>query len=174
VAIQNGRSVARFDGTNDTIANAGFAGDTSYTVFLVVKKQTAPGGVSKAALRLAGGAFLFTNSANHATQYVWFSNEAAGAQLVGGNANNWEILVLRINSAASMDVYAHGGTPVNFDPADAVTTGTLMTLGDDGGDFGDYDIGACVRWDSALASTSLNAVGAYLGETWNISWTAVS
>lgn len=178
-AVLNG--VARFDGTNDILAASGFSADASLTLFVVAKKASAPGASSKTVLGLGDDAQWFTHTGWDATHYLYYANEAVDATVLGGTATNWNAMALRFNSTASLDAYANGGTPTNLNPENgafgvAYDVSTVMALGAAPAlaNFGDYDIGECLRYSDPLAATDMNAVGYYLASKWGLTWTEVS
>jgi hypothetical protein len=178
----NSLPCVRFDGSNDSLSKTGLSGDTSFTVFIVAKKQTA--------VDTANRALWGTNSATalcqlfcssddgSATDYLYYANQAVGITVCTGAAASWNIMVVRVNSAASLDVFASGGTPTNLNPNDAVTTDTARVLGafnnNGTSNQGDFDVYGYLEWDSALSAANMNLVGAYLAGKTAITWTAVS
>lgn len=174
--IQAGKSVARFDGTNDTLAAVGITADVSFTVLIVALKRSVPISVNKALWTAASSATLYTNSALDATHYLWASNQAGGVAVMPGTAASWGIQVIRVNSASSLDAYANGGTATNFDPNNTITTATVTRLGSNTtpANFGDFDVAEVLRYDSALSATDLNRIGPYLDTKWGITWTTAT
>jgi hypothetical protein len=174
--IQNGLSVARFDGSDDLLRNlTGITADASQTVFLVARKNSAPAAATKAALSITLTAFLFTNTAV-GTGYCYGQNEAAGNVAIGGTPANWNIIALKYTSAASLSVYINGGAATTFDPHDSYATGTDFWFGAklDGSADGDYDIGRALVYSAALADADMNTVFSGLGALWGITVTPVS
>jgi hypothetical protein len=176
VGIINSQSVARFDGTNDRLTNTSMAADTSFTVFLVAQKRSAPDATNRPLFGVTDGASgdaqLYTKSTDgHGAGYGWYS----GLTTIGGTAANVSIIALRITSAASLDIYPNGGAPVNLNPADLVTTGTQYEYGSSqaGANFGDFDIAEVAAWDSALSSTDMNSAGPYFAAKWAATWTPI-
>jgi hypothetical protein len=177
-AVQNSLSVAEFNGTDSTLAaSASILADAARTFILVLQKNGAVGAGSKTAWSLHANAQFYTNSATHATGWNFFSG-TGGAEItnVVPTATNWNIAVLRLNSAASLDIFANGGTATNTNPHDDISTATAMSVGTvvGGTQDVDIDVGEILVYDSALATADLNTVGSYLGTKWNITWTAVA
>lgn len=171
-ATINSRAVGRFDGTNDQLT-ATVAADTSATYFVVTQKRSAPTASSRTVMAL--GSQLHTNSGPSATAWLWFSNQAAGTVVVGGTAANLSAIVLRVNSASSLDYWVGGGASANMDPADDVTTATSLRVGSAGGsNFGDYDVCEIIRYDSALSLAAINQLGRYLSGKWGAAWATAS
>jgi hypothetical protein len=178
----NSLPCVRFDGSNDSLSKTGLSGDTSWTAFIIAKKQTAVG--------TANTSLFGTNSATalcqlfcssddgSATDYLYYANSGGTITVCTGAAASWNIMVLRVNSAASLDVFASGGTPTNLNPNDAVTTDTARVLGafnnNGTSNQGDFDVYGYLEWDSALSAADMNLVGNYLSAKTGITWSAVS
>lgn len=176
--IQNSLSVARFDGTNDTLANAAISADASHTWIAVGVKRSAASGGTRNLMAFGAGtnAQLFANSAVDATKWCYFANGGGASVVIGGTVTSWTALVLKTNSAASLDAFANGGAAVNFDPNDEITTGTSVSLGSIStpAQFGDVDFGELLHYDTALSIASLNQIGVGMAAKWSFTWNTAS
>ena len=163
--MKNGLSVARFV-PNAYLRNTSMAAQAACTIFIVLVKRSAPSGTNHSPFGIGSAqtSQVFTNSGSSATAYCYYSTQAAGVQVLGGTAATWGIMVLRVNSAASLDFYQSGGTPTNFNPSDGITTATSYNYGFNGvGSHGDFDIGEAIAYDSALSAADMNLIGDWLG-----------
>jgi hypothetical protein len=170
VNIQNGQSVARFDGTNDVLKNASITASATQTLFSVLVKRTAPGATGSSAIVMTGTYPAFTDSDDSATDWVYFRNAALGnVAITGATATSWGILTHAYASAASLEIFYNGTSAVTLDPHDAVTTATLFQLGFDTGVPANVDIGECLLYTgAALSAANRLAVERYLGSKWGI------
>jgi hypothetical protein len=171
-AIQNGQSVGRVDGSNDRLqAIGGISADTSQTIFIVARKRSAASST---------GMYFWFETAN-ASIYVDTDNSpgfhyANTPTALGGTVNNWNIVCLKVTSAASLTAYINGGAGTTLDPHDDVTTATDLYLGasDGGAAPGDWDFGRVLIYSGALSDTDNDYITSGLGTLWNISTTTVS
>jgi len=182
-AIQNGLSVARFDGTNDELSVTGLTAPSSGWTWLgVFVKVGALSAATDTVVSLADAAAriqLFTDTDDHATGMNYYQNDAAGVTTnVATGPMTWGTKVMRANSISSLDIYTGGGTPVNLNPDNNVlTTQTVIGLGhnqNDNTNYGDYDIGEVLLYNVALSATDMNTLGNYLAAKWNVPWTTVT
>lgn len=164
--VQNGLPALVFDGVADFM-NSTIGADTSRTIFVVTEGLDVG----------FGGRFfgLDSNSASvfdNTGVYAYYATQASGIGAIGGNSLNPAIIVLKVSSAASLTTYIDGVLGSTFDPADVVTTGTILTIGarDSSGTFPEhchtYEV---VVYDSALSDANINLVNSYLSGRWNIS-----
>jgi hypothetical protein len=173
--IINGRSVARFDNVDDWLANTSMLADTSWTIFIVAQKRSAPSAGIDSLFAVGNSQqAVISTWTTVGTGYFWGKNEAATNQHIGGTPANVNCIALRINSAASLDFFINGGTPTNLDPLSDVTTSTTFWYGFDNAQYGDYDIGEVVIYDTPLNKTNMNTIGSYLASKWGFTWTNLS
>jgi hypothetical protein len=168
-AIINGLSVARFDNVDDYLG-ATITADTSWTLFILAQKRAVGLGTdtlfglnSFSRLTVLGSGTAYTYSGNSTNANVALSSTVTAVN----------VIVLRINSAASLDAYVNGGASTSFDPNDQITTQTGWKIGTDVSllQFGDYDVGEIIAYDTALSVTDLDSVGQYLANKWGFTWT---
>lgn len=172
----NSLPCVRFDGTDDILTTTGLATDSSLTAFLVVKKRSAPSASSMTAWSGNTTSQFYADSREDAAKYNYYGAGGAVAHLEG-TSTSWTIVVIRENSAASMDFYFNGGTAVNINPDDdGIPATTARSIGAlyPTGNFGDYDYYAYIEYDSALSAANTNLIGNYLSAKTAITWTAVS
>jgi hypothetical protein len=124
---------------------------------------------------MSGNAQLTANTAFSATNWVYFTTQAGGSINLG-TAAAWRIMVIRCNSASSLDLYADGGTATNCDPNDLVTSSTTLALGGSGADTNaaDVDYGMVLRYDSALVAADINTLGSGLASLFATTWTTAT
>lgn len=171
-AIQNGKSVARFDGVNDQLANTAMSTDTSRTIIIASKKRSAAGASQTLFSSSASTAALFVSS-TYAGGWAYYSGDPAGPGVIpfGGVPTTANVIVLRVNSAASMDGIAlDTGQVINFDPNSDITTTTTFLYGvyGGGGQWMDADLYEVIIVNRALTDAEINQVGQYLAGKWGI------
>jgi hypothetical protein len=178
--IQNGLSVARFDGSNDYLTNVtAITADASQTIFIVAKKRGAISSTTHKLLCMTATMQVFTDSDDVSpTGYNYFGNDGGVAVFaIGGVPTDWNILAFKYTSAADLKVYINGGAAALSDnPQNDYATATNITLGayTDGSGNGDFDIGRVLVYSGALSTTDLDYIFSGLGTIWNISVTATS
>jgi hypothetical protein len=179
VNIQNGLSVARFDGTNDTLVTAAFtAPTTGWTLFFVGAATTLDTSLRVLiSLGIEGTVLIHTDTDTHATAFNYYSNGAGGITAnVLPSAASMNVRAVRANSTASADFYNGGGTPANLDPLNTIlTTATTICLGANtaSASFAIGDIGEVVFYDSALTAAQMNSLGSYFATKWGLTWTPI-
>lgn len=167
-AIRNGRSVLRFDATNDLITGSASA-TAAATVFVVAIERSAATATNRTVWSAAASSQLFTGTGLVASgKYGYFSNEAAASVDTGFTPAAWSVVSLKFVSAASATFYYNGASPQTFDPANGFSTSTTRALGAavGGGNPGDYDIGEVLEYNTALGDTDRNTIEAYLRAKW--------
>jgi hypothetical protein len=171
-AIQNSLSVARLDGSNDRFqAVGGISADTSQTIFIVARKRSAASSTGMYFWFETASASIYVDTDN-SPGFTYASAQTA----LGGTVNNWNIVCLKVTSAASLTAYINGGAGTTLDPHDDVTTATDLYLGasDGGAAPGDWDFGRVLIYSGALSDTDNDYITSGLGTLWNISTTTVS
>lgn len=157
-------SFSSFTGTVDS--------DLSVTVFVVLKKRTAPTASGATALAFSDNAAKFGTDTDYSTGYSWYATEAIGRVDLGGVATDWNIVAIRINSAASLDFYINGGTPISFNPWNELGA-TSWRLGGSGGGGADCDYAEVIWTNDAASQTDLNLIGNYLADKYALTWTDI-
>lgn len=168
LGVKNGRSVVRFDGTDDILSTAtGFLdGAVDLTVFLVSRMRSA--GVSGRTLAdgTGGGSnwLLGTFGGNATSFYDGNFHESSG----NAGSTNWFLNVARRDSTAS-NLFTNG----------AANTGATTTPGSgpNGFAFGnrgdeteprDADVAEVVAYSRALTTSERQAVESYLNSKWGV------
>jgi len=183
VGILNGQSVARFDGTNDTLksAAAAFSLGPGITAFLVATQTTAPG--SRYVIGGDGDHMLITNGANN--QIVWGGSQNVGYSLIQSAnflATTTGIIVGTYNTAlaSGSEVTAwRNGTVFPTVTSSAENTGNVLmtqfaagaTVA--GGSFWNGDIAETLIYNAVLTNSQINTVANYLVAKYALSWTAI-
>lgn len=160
--ILNSLPVVRFDGVDDSFT-ATLAADTSRTIFVIAKQDTAIN--SRAVFDIGTGAARLENFSG---AWFWELNQAGGAPSFGGTPTNWTTVTLRVNSASSLDAYLDAGSAQNFDPHDSVTTATGWTVGSGVSATFPWngDIAEIVVYDTALSDADRGDVYTALFNKW--------
>jgi hypothetical protein len=167
VNIQNGKSVSRYDGTNDVLQSADITDISTPTLFVVVKHATGTPPGQQGILGDPSDALqLYVHSTGFWAYYA--GTEQATAIDVNTNAH---ILVGKFNGAGSV-LYVDGSVGSTANPgAGALTTG--IRVGANSSNFLNGDICEVVVYNSVLSSTNINLVGNHLASKWGTTWTTV-
>lgn len=173
LGIVNGKPVVRFDGTDDTLVSTIVAA-AAQTVVLVTKKRSAVSVATRSIFSFNGVSVLATDSDVDATGFWWFANQAAGSTIIGGDAAQWNIITISFASTASCVIRLNGGAGVAFDPIDTYAGITDFNLATNGLQYIDSDIAEAHQYDPNLSLSELNAVGAFLGARYGVTWTAAT
>jgi hypothetical protein len=169
-SIQNGKSVARLDGTDDHLAFSVSAGAAKHW-FLVARKRSAPN-TSPAYLWQHDGAEsqVGTDSDFSAAGAWYWAPQALDVVTDVGVANVQvtHLLELKFASAASLIIYANSTQTASIDPDNGYATNTTCTLGDRvaGSRAADYDIMEVLMFASALSDADRALVESYLNTKW--------
>jgi hypothetical protein len=168
--IQNGRSVARFDGSDDLLTIT-IPADLSCSLFLVAKKNSAASTTGKAVANFGTGdsATLYVKSSD-GSGWLWYAAEGSAVAVFGGTPTGWTLLQLDFTSADSATPNINGVAGSAFDPNAAYGEATAMALGGtvSVGLNGDYDIGEAWLFGSVLSGANATALRAALNTKWSI------
>lgn len=166
--IQNGLSVARFDGVDDQMNGvSALAARATATYFLVCGKRSAIGG-NNGPVSFAGAvnSGLWSNVAIP-TNWAYAKNGAGAGVDTGITGAVWHVICVKVVSSASLIIYGDGTQTASLDPDNNVTSSTDFYLGVlVGVNYCDVDFGAALIYDSALGDTDRNNVEAYLKTQW--------
>ncbi len=165
LAIQNGRAVVRFDGTNDSLATAAITIAQPLTIFVV---GAAP--VHTAINQL----FIYREGSNPVI-YRRTSDDCyacyAGNECSDGVADTLFHSLNCVFSGAS-SVFRNNGSPATLTPTNPGTGGytTGVCIGGDSlsGQCLNGDIAEILVYDSALSTANRQSVETWLNERWNI------
>lgn len=161
VAIQNGRSVARFDGSNDILTSAAITVAQPMTIL-----------IAGALASTAGATRRFTD-ANTGRCIIGSSNVGPVWNLFAGSSQNtattsdtsWHAHDVVINGAASN--WRLDGTSIGTMNAGANSLSTTIFLGrDNAAQFDALDYGELLIYDSALSAGNRAALDTYLKSRW--------
>lgn len=178
VGIFNGLPVVRFDGVNDNLF-ASLTEDVTITVFVVLKKRTAP------AATTVQRAFSLTNwdnagtdllmgarSDEDATGFMYYPNTASYLPLaLGGNSQTTQIVAWRGLDNTNLEYFLEGFRKGVLDPADTVGTsinGLAVGASSAGAEAGDWDVGEVIVYNVNLTDLQMGDVSAYLGLKWGV------
>ena len=174
-AIIGGRSVLRFDGTDDFMT-ATIPALAAQTVGRVVQKRSAPAAAIQSAL--SWGAItstLETTSTLDAAAYLWSTNQAAGQSFITGSvAANANIVALIFTSLAALSAYVNSAAAAAaLDPSDGYASATSLILGAAASATqpGDYDIAEVVLFSRALNITERRQLNLYGSAKYSIAVT---
>lgn len=171
-AIQGGKDVLRFDGSNDRLTGINYELNSSYTIFSVIERKAAgaalPIGNSisgEADGAYPGGYWLTNNSLltrDGAQGAITFtSNSTSGFKLMNVARNGSTSLSLRINGVLNETKTSGIGS------VDA-TQGLVNHVGSRNGDYHNGDIAEIIIYNSALNDTDRQSVETYLINKWGI------
>ncbi len=176
VNIQNGKSVARFDGVNDILSAADATSielDTNSTVFVVYNPDS------------AGTFGLLTkgDGANPASYYLSTLSGAVEldrpfieAGLFGANVGSTttRILTTRVSSTSVSHYLEGADAGIDTLPV-GTATNTVLYIGAiaPGSTHLDGDISEILIYNTALTDAQINAVGQYLATKWGKTWNTV-
>jgi hypothetical protein len=159
--IQNGLPVVRFDGSDDQL-DAPISADATVTLFIVAFKRTAAGGSAKVLVSFGGSWVIYTNTGDGAGWLIY----DGFVRSLGSTPTTATLLGAVFNSTASYDPYVNGVVGTNFNPDDGYSTQTELRIGGWDSQWGDYDIGEIILYNSALSSTDREKVENYLMLKW--------
>lgn len=162
-AIQNGNSVGRFDGTDDTIAATLAAAIATPYTFLMVVKQTSVD-VSKRVLQL--GSVLQYN-AGGVNQLQWTGG--AADLFVGGFSPGSFGLAAFIIDGTNSKAWAFGGSDTGSGGTSTLSSVTVSPASSPM----NSDMAELVIFDTTLSNADLNKWGQYLADEWGVSWTNI-
>jgi hypothetical protein len=168
--ILNGKPVVRFDGVDDYMPFSNWVARTSRTVFIVVKRATAGSG-NRYLLQFGSTSALLYSPGN--SSWVWSTNQAGSDASIGTVTNtNWNLIVLRLQSASSMQAFLNNGASgaTTFDPQDGVTTNSSLQIGNTGTNAPDVDVAELISFSGALSDPDMVTVRDYLGAKYGLGW----
>jgi hypothetical protein len=170
--IQNGKSVARFDGTDDHLAFSVPAG-AAKTWFFVARKRSAPGTAPLYLWQHEGAeSQIATDSDLIAAGYYYWAPQALDVVTDIGVASVQvtSLIGLKFVSTASMIIYANGTQTASIDPDNGYATNTTCTIGDRvaGSRAIDADVMEILMFASALSDTNRALVESYLNTKWSV------
>lgn len=157
-AIQNGRSILRFDGTNDILADATLNQSQPNTWFIVAKHATTAnrhffdGATTRQLLGVDGASHwtIFAGSVVSGTTVVDANFHQHSAVYNGASSGHWV-------DAAADPASANAGANAHV---------SLIVGKENGGAFLGCDIAEMLLYGSALGTTSRQTVEAYLKSKW--------
>ena len=166
-AIQNGKSVARFDGSNDFMVHGMTTTSGSFSIFAVTKElgvQSSYRGIVAVGIDSDSGSMLLSKA--QSTWGTYSSSSAASPSTSAAGTSAFRLLCMIDNGAAGgffyMDAAANGTWAGN-------TRGqTLPHVGGSAGQYTYSDIAEILVFPSALSDTNRQQVERYLGEKWGI------
>lgn len=177
---KNGLPVIRFDGANDILTGNLPSLAAAQTLFLAIKKNSTPvlgGGDNCPWSWDSTGPSAFLDIQNGFTNWYYRHDSVGGLpQFPTVTVTDWNILVVRFNSASSCNLWAGGGAAgtggsgAGFDPYDDYDNVVAVGLGGMKPASMQIDIDVAeVRWfSSALSLADLNAVKNDLATKWAI------
>jgi hypothetical protein len=174
--IQNGLSVARFDGSDDYLTNAtAIDADASQTLYVVLQKRAAPNSTVRTMFAYAVAASIVTDT-DIGAGYVYVQNSTPAQVDVGGTATNWSIITLKYTDLSNLSVYVNGGAPTAMNPADNYATSTAFFVGANqaAANDSDIDVGRILLYSAVHTTEQMDTVLSGLGALWGISVTATS
>lgn len=164
-AIQNGLSVARWDGINDALASAATTIGQPFTVFMVYRSSY-DGLVRWGLTGVNCGSYSATSGGAY-TGY-W----AGGTAIFPTGLTSTFGASVGLYNGASSRGWRHGGTSADGDiGSNGLASASVFTLGS-ANFYGDY--GECIIYSGAKSVAEINRVGNSLATKWGVSWADVS
>ena len=171
--IQNGLSVARFDGTNDKLTSINTLGPLAqpHTIFVVT--MITSGAASQFHV-------LDSSDGNRAAIHTPNTFQAAlfaGSTITGtGSVRDSTARVwTTITNGASSKLYLNGGTANATGNAGSQSFGIpIVGYGNGGGNLWPGDVHEILIYSGALSLSDINEIGNYLGTKWGITWTTAT
>lgn len=184
--ILNGRSVVRFDGTNDWLY---FATTTTgdYTVFAVATKGAASD--RSVVTETSNTNFLpirrkISTDGSGNRRHLYRNNAGVLGNITNGAwaTNATKVMVARVSGTGMTLRDGGGATVATATAATGALTSTHTTIGAEmdglgslgGAGFWQGDIAEVVAYDSGLSLADIDRVGTYLAAKWGTTWTAAS
>lgn len=188
-AIQNELSVARFDGTNDSLATAAFSfalGDR--TLFIVAKEAVSVVNAGLLVFKPAtGNDYNQTTAVGYATgespnclDIAGSTNTTYRLQVAGDKPLTWGILAERKSTGGTGSAYVGGGaagaTDASYTEFGTAVSGVILgarwlaSLST----YLNGDIAEVIVCDSELSVADSNRVGRYLAAKWGLDWSEIS
>ncbi len=176
--IQNGHSVARFDGTNDRLFKDPLVATISQplTYFLVFKLNAAYVAPGASILDGHGGRVQMVGNSAGDNKWAVFAGGTPRSSSVTYDTSS-HIIQLTTNAASTtMRIGGGADTLSGLSPGtnglDAVVLATDSIAGGSGFVSMDYD--EVLVYNSALSVANMNAVGNYLAAKWGLTWTTAT
>jgi hypothetical protein len=164
--IVNGYPVARFDGISDEMLLD--VGDFSTATFYIVAKRM--GATTNGRLLETGS--LITASlfgAGDGTYQYYIRDGAPFIGYPGGTVGDWSIVVLKHISHTSIAGYVNGVLGDTWPvPNNSVNRTYIRLCSSSAGDFGQFDVAAVLRYDSAHDDTTREAIETILADKFSI------
>jgi hypothetical protein len=152
---QNGRSLARFNGTSQNIGIAGWAQAQPVTLICAAK------GTTGTSASLVGGTGLRID------HYGNVQMAATTGVTIKAADSSQHVFAVIFNGASSKG-WVDGGAGTTGNPGTSGITVGAFNLG--GSDFEPCDHDEVLMYDSALSLANINAAAAYLNTKWALSW----
>jgi hypothetical protein len=167
--VVNGFPVVRFDGVNDKLQTASFPLAQPLTIFAVFRhsslattNKTVFDGLTNLSAMLSG----------QVTGPQWIA--FAGTNLFDGTADtNWHVATVVFNGGSS-NIRIDGGPGVTGNAGTATPSGITLGSRGSGINFFVGDIFEVTVYSSALSTTNINSVGAYLAARAGLIWTTAT
>lgn len=169
-SIQNGLSIARFDGIQDNMILSPSESAGNWTFFVAIKDPTPTTGTARAFFDTATGRLIISHLANSTPQLGYYdgtwrniANVATGAQ----------ILTWVLDSANNSDVFRNGTNLGSAAYTQRGMGGNTRIMSDNPGtsQFTGGDLCEMLIYSGALAQADTERVGNYLATRWGITLT---
>lgn len=166
VGIQNGRSIARFDGTNDVLSSTFVATYSQPNTMFVVCNQTADAGVGYVIDGIAGG---------NRQALGWSIIGAGEMEIYAGNAVTPGIVIAKptgfqlwtgLFNGASSTLRQNDGTPATGDPGSNTMTGVRLCADHSLAAFVPVDMCEVLIYNASVSAANQTLVREYLKAKW--------
>ncbi len=173
VNIQNGNSIARFDGTNDVLGpaanpNSNAGGGTLFYVQRLVSESASYGSPWGQA-----GSDTLSDHHCHSDSSIYDGFGSTARKTVGNPSPSLTSFYIFgcVSAASDYRAYVAGGTALFSTETNTVGWGTAPRMGQGVLAYSNTDIAEVLLYDAPLSLANLNSVGFYLASKWGISWT---
>lgn len=157
-AAQNGKNVARFNGSSQFLANTSFTIAQPDTVFLVAKTNNAAasqnafdGATARQVIGINGS--------------LWFIYGGTTLVQAGATDTNWHVFSAVYNGASSQ-CWKDGTSIITGNPGTAALTSFRLGVASTAASFWNGDIGEFLIYSGSLSTTNRQAVEAALKSKW--------
>lgn len=159
LAIVSGANFVSSNPTGSLGIVATIVAGTAQTLFVAIKKLGVATATTQVAFKLGATAQVWTKNTIHADGYVYATNEVAANVLFDAVVTDWNVISITYTDTSHASIRVNGGTPVDFDPADAYSTSVAFTVC--GQVFNGHYL-EVLRYSSALSDVDRAKVEAYL------------
>lgn len=163
--VVNGYQTMRFDGMNDKMG-VEVGAFTAMTIYLVAKRLSP---TANGRLLEIGTGFNRSVFVDGAGVYQFYEGFPSAVSEVGGTSDDWSIITLKATDTLGFTPYVNGvaGTPFAF--LGLTDCYHINLCASSGGEYGNFDVAAVLRYDVAHDDTAREAIQNILAAKFGIS-----